>query len=319
MRTVDAVVGNWELVFSRYGLPWMTGNKHIDCPICGSKKSFRIDNKNGNGTFICTCEAGNGWKLLMLTTGKEFKELAKEIDLILGNDSRPVERVKAVVVDKPHRVTSPKAIERERDYFISLQKIKGTQAQDYFHSRGIYLTPRSGVRYSSGEFDHDENRKIPCLYSIASNEYGEPVFKHLTYIENGEKAKIETVRKMHTIQDYPGSVAIKLFEHSSVLGVGEGIESCLSAAHIYRMPVWSTLNANLMQRFRAPTGVTGLYIFADNDKNGTGLAAAFACGRANILAKNDVQQVFIRWPAKLNDFNDMLTGGDEVIEWVLSI
>src|SRR5690606_35991731 len=123
--------------------------------------------------------------------------------------------------------------------------------------------------------------------------------------------------KMYTLQENHGSVAIKLQTATSVLGIGEGIETALSAMHTYKVPTWSVINAALMQRFRAPTGVKTLYIFADNDKNGTGLAAAFVCGRANLMTKNDVEQVIIRWPLKLNDFNDFLTQGDEVVEWVL--
>lgn len=310
MRTSDAVVGQWERVFTQFGLPWTTGNRHIDCPICSKKKSFRIDDKDGRGTWICTCSAGTGWDLLMRVTGKDFRMLAKEIDLIIGNTQDYTRNAPRV----------PRANDSEtvRDYFLALPKIKGTQANQYLNSRGIYDTPGKGIRYSTGEYDHDERRKIPCMYAIASDEYGAPAIKHITYLEGGKKADIETQRKMFTIKETHGPVAIKFSPAGSILGIAEGIESALSAAHIYKMPVWSKMSAAIMQRFRSPPGVKALYIFADNDKNGTGLAAAFAAGRANILGKNDVEKVFIRWPISVNDFNDMLTGGDDVAEWILT-
>lgn len=309
MQTAKAATGKWNMIFAHYGLPTYTGNKHVDCPVCQSKKSFRVDDKDGQGTWICKCGAGNGFKLLELVTGKDFKTLAREVDRLTGNEYQTDARAPTQLMDK---------VGDARDRFLSLPKLAGTQAQDYLYSRGIYAMPRGGVRYSQAEYDGEYQRVIPCMFAIASNEYGEPVYKHLTYIENGKKAEVETVRKMYTLQEYQGSVAVKLFQVGDVLGISEGIESALSAAAIYKMPVWSTINATIMTRFRAPTGVTSLYIFADNDRNGTGLAAAFSCGRANILSRNDVQEVFIRWPKTLNDFNDFLTNGDDVIEWRLS-
>jgi putative DNA primase/helicase len=311
MRTDEAARGKWHMIFEHYGLPPITGKTHYkgECPVCKGKGKLRIDDKDGTGSWVCVHGAGNGFKLLQEVTGKEFATLAKEVDALIGNDYATEKRAPTQAMDK---------VKDAKDRFLSLPVVAGTQAQDYLQSRGIYAMPRRGVRYSSAEYDNDAGRVVPCMFAIASNEYGEPVYKHLTYIENGKKAELETVRKMHTLQEYPASVAVKLFEAGAVLGIAEGIESALSAANIYKMPVWSAINATIMQRFRAPTGVSALYIFADNDRNGTGLAAAFNCGRANILSNNDVQKVYIRWPLKLNDFNDMLTAGDEVVEWVLS-
>lgn len=311
MRTDEAARGKWHMIFEHYGLPPITGKTHYkgECPVCKGKGKLRIDDKDGTGSWVCVHGAGNGFKLLQEVTGKDFPTLAKEVDALIGNDYATEKRAPTQAMDK---------VKDAKDRFLSLSVVAGTQAQEYLQSRCIYAMPRRGVRYSPAEYDNGAGRVIPCMFAIASNEYGEPVYKHLTYIENGKKAELDIVRRMHTLQEYQGSVAVKLFETGAVLGIAEGIESALSAASIYKMPVWSTINATIMQRFRAPTGVASLYIFADNDKNGTGLAAAFACGRANILSNNDVQKVYIRWPLKLNDFNDMLTAGDEVVEWVLS-
>ena len=311
MRTDEAAKGRWALIFAHYDLPPINPHKHYTgpCPVCGGVGKLRVDDKDGEGTWVCVHGAGKGFKLLEEATGKSFAVLAKEVDQLLGNSFRTEVRQPTQSMDK---------VAQARGRFLSLPPVHGTDAAAYLSARGIYHLPKKGVRYSSGEYDHDEKRTIPALYSIASNEYGEPVYLHLTYIEHGKKAAIETQRKMHKLQDFDGSVAVKLYAVADVIGIAEGIESALSAASIYRMPVWSTLNANIMRKFRSPTGVKVLYIFADNDKNGTGLAAAFECGRANILAKNDVETVFIRWPSKLNDFNDVILSGDEVIEWALS-
>lgn len=57
-----------------------------------------------------------------------------------------------------------------------------------------------------------------------------------------------------------------------------------------------------------------LIIFADMDQHSaTGHAAAFACAHANLIAKNDLEKVSIRWPDH-GDFNDMMLNGCEVRE-----
>jgi putative DNA primase/helicase len=311
MKTIDAMRGKTALILSHYNLPPITGKSHFKgkCPICQGLNKFRIDDKDGLGSWICVCGSGNIIRLLEEVTGKDFKTLAREVDVIIGNTFFQDERQPTQKLDK--------AMEA-RNRFLSLPNLKGTDAENYLRSRGLYASPRSGVRWSSGEYDHDEQRSIPCMYAIASNEYGEPVYRHVTYIENGAKAAVEKQRKMLTLQENHGSVAIKLANSGTVLGIAEGIETALSATAIYKLPCWAVVNASLMQRFRAPTGAKSLYIFADNDKNGTGLAAAFACGRANLMTKNDVENVVIRWPMKVNDFNDFLNQGDEVVEWVLT-
>ena len=61
-----------------------------------------------------------------------------------------------------------------------------------------------------------------------------------------------------------------------------------------------------MKKFKAPMDVDHLVIFADNDLNGTGLAAAFECANKNLLSNNTVKKVTIRWTENKGDFNDLL-------------
>lgn len=115
--------------------------------------------------------------------------------------------------------------------------------------------------------------------------------------------------------EHASSVAIRLFPASSTQGIAEGIETALSCHQVYGVNTWATLNTTFMKKFRVSRGVQFLIIFADADKNASGHAAAFECARANLLAKNDLQQVSVRWP-KTGDFNDLLLNGSEVYEWI---
>lgn len=62
----------------------------------------------------------------------------------------------------------------------------------------------------------------------------------------------------------PGS-AVRLVPIAPVLGVGEGIETTLSANRLTGTPCWSVLSTTGMKRFIAPDGVARLTVFADRD------------------------------------------------------
>lgn len=307
MRTVDAVKGRWWEVFQAFGMPPINPRKHYqgECPICGKKGKLRIDDKDGNGTYICVCGAGDGFKLIQEATGMDFPSMAKEIDRIIGNEWKSEER------PEPKDTSArDKAIR----LFQSASAIRGTDGEVYLHSRGIYDMPRGGAKWGSV---HGK----PCIISLASTEFSEPRQMHCTFIQDGKKIE-GTARKMFSLspkdnqdEDVNEPLAIKLFQATDSLAIAEGIETALSAQQLYSVPAWSVMNATFMKKFRAPTGVKILYVYADNDRNLTGLAAAMECARANLLCSNDVIKAIVRWPKTLNDINDHLLEGDEVLEW----
>ncbi|EPG9803516.1 primase-helicase zinc-binding domain-containing protein [Providencia stuartii] len=309
MKTVEAVIGRWPEVFEYYKLPPITGKKHYqgECPICGKKGKFRIDNKNGKGTWICSCGAGDGWKLLELTQQKDFRVLASEIDRLIGNSysGQAVPHAKSDV-----KATRSKVIAR----FASLIPLKDTSAHRYLMSRGINVLPSQHVRYSN-----TQQNGFTSLWSIATDDRGAGCYLHRTFLDGEKKANFEGNKRLTKLQednylDFAGSIAIRMSPVASTLGIAEGIETALSCQQVYGCNTWSTLNANFMRKFRAPKGVKHLIIFADTDSNGTGLAAAFECGNRNILSNNDVEKVSVRWIDGTGDFNDMLVNGAKVFQ-----
>lgn len=303
MKTVDFVKQNIPAVLEFYALPPITRGVHFkgECPCCGSKKSFRIDNKTGNGDWICKCGAGNIWKLLEIVTGKQFKDLAHEIDKEFGNTFDGV----------PKKDFSPnQKLNNAMANWKKAEPLKDTNVKEYLLERGITTLPARAVKCLNGN-----------MFAIATDENGIPHYSHETMLDGNKKANVEVQKKLLGLQEnseYANSVAIRLFDVSSTLGIAEGIETALSAAQIYGCNVWSTINSGNMKKFKAPLGVNHLIIFADNDKNGTGLAAAMTCGNKNILSNNDVEKVTIRWTGQVEDFNDMLIDGSNVFEWGLS-
>ena len=76
MRTVDAIKGQELKVLSYYGLPEPTGNRHIDCPICGKRRKFRLNQHNGDVKYICVCGSGSVINLVMEVKGYDFATAA---------------------------------------------------------------------------------------------------------------------------------------------------------------------------------------------------------------------------------------------------
>ena len=63
--------------------------KHGPCPACGGKDRFRLDDRDGLGTWFCNqCEphAGDGFALVMRAAGLPFREALGAVAGVLGLD-----------------------------------------------------------------------------------------------------------------------------------------------------------------------------------------------------------------------------------------
>lgn len=312
MKTAEAAKGRWPEILDYYGLPPVTGKHHYkgECPVCGGRGKFRIDDRDGTGTWICTCGSGDGMKLLTATQNKPFSMICAEVDQLIGNSYQHL----------PIPVSSSEANQRQRviSKFAKLGELRGTTAADYLRGRGITKLPTDAIRFLDRQ--RYAGRVFEALYSLATDDKGELCYLHQTLLDGHRKASIgDSAKRLKSLQeqsylDHARSVAIRMFPVSSTLGIAEGIETALSCHQIYGVNTWATMNSTFMKKFRAPAGVKHLIIFADMDEHSaTGLAAAYECAHANLLAKNDLQSVIVRWPDH-GDFNDMLMNGDQVRE-----
>ena len=300
MKTTQAMRGKEKEICEHYGINY-TGNKHTNCYFCDKAKSMRINERG----WICTCGNGSHMDLILRVTGRDFAVVAGEIDKLIGNT--PDEKDHDKPVDK-----SVDIIEKWK----SLRRIQGTCGQVYLNKRGIYHIPLRALKLGRAN-DYQTGMSYDALIAIATDSGGKPCYVHKTYLEGNKKADIESPKRLESLCDSYDTVAIKLYESATALGIAEGIETALSAKRLYEVNTWSVMNTSFMKRFIAPSGVEHLYIFADNDKHGAGLAAAFQCANKNILTKNDVKRVTVRW-CEAGDFNDQLHKSGDVFEWGLS-
>ena len=101
--------------------------------------------------------------------------------------------------------------------------------------------------------------------------------------------------------------AIRLAPHrpEAELLIAEGIESTLSAMHLFGLPGWAALCASGIEALELPDDVRSVVIAADHDANGRGQRAALSA-RERWTAEGRAVRILL--PNAGEDFNDVLFG-----------
>lgn len=270
MKTTDAARGKWVGILIQMGVDErFLRNKHGPCPMCDGRDRFRFDDKNGDGTWICSyCGSGTGMALLMALKGWEFKEAAGEVDKIVGNVAQAVPQEK----NKPDPVIRLRKI---ASGFASMASINPVRM--YLHKRGI--SPTQAIRYHPAleHFDGDNGRRVfPAMVCLFHSVDGRPLSLHTTALtKDGQKAPVDSPRKVMPPVECLNGSAIRLFPVAEHIGLAEGVETALAVYRDFGIPCWAAANAGLMEKFEVPEGVKMISIFGDNDSSYTGQKAAY--------------------------------------------
>lgn len=269
----DIARNKWRGILSAIGIDseFLTG-RHTACPVCGGKDRFRFDDKDGRGSFYCSgCGAGDGVELVKRFRGIGFKEAALEVEKAAGFVRHEAQKAGKTDVQKLDAL--------KRTWKESRQVIASDDAGKYLASRGLEIP--SGLRihpalaYRDGEIYLG---KFPTMLAKMQSPDGHGVTIHRTYLHDGKKAPVPTVKKLMPGLPMKGA-AIRLYEHGEVLGVAEGIETSIAAHMIHKVPVWSCYSANGVESFIPPAGVNRVIVFADCDESFTGQSAAYALAK----------------------------------------
>jgi putative DNA primase/helicase len=294
----DRAQGRWLGILPALGIQesFLNG-KHGPCPLCGGKDRWRWDNREGRGTWICSrCGAGDGIALVMQKNGWDFREAAKQIDIVIGS----------VPADAPKRERGDC---EKRDAMNKLWQSSKAVALD--DPVGRYLAWRAGLTSfpsclrtaSNVRYQADPPSFHPAMIAMVTGPDGAASTLHRTYLTaDGRKAAVDEPRRM-----MPGTIvrgsAIRLAPAGDALGIAEGIETALSASALFGIPCWAAVNAAMLTAWQPPFEVKRIIIFADNDASYSGQAAAYALARR--LGSQDYA-VEVRVPVESGtDWNDV--------------
>jgi len=300
-KTTHAARGKWKGILMTFGIPAtsLTG-KHAKCPLCGSKDNFRFDNQDQRGTYICTCGAGDGMKLAIEYTGKDFREIAKAIDEMVGN-------VTPDTVGPQTGMSDAQIRDVLRDTYRATEKVQaGDLVHKYLDTRGVdELVYPDALRFAPKLRDGDGGIR-PAMVAMVTAPDGKPVSMHRTFLkpDGSGKAEMSAPRKMMP-GTLPEGACVRLCEYVSggPLGIAEGIETALSASAIYQMPVWSAINSAILKKWLPPEGCDEVVIFGDNDPKFGGQAAAWSL--AHRLAVKGVSASVMIPEQAGTDWNDV--------------
>ncbi|HFF9490165.1 DUF927 domain-containing protein [Serratia marcescens] len=83
-QTKQAARGRWDVIFPLLGVTVPPHGQHGPCPSCGGTKPFRMDDKNGDGRWICThCTHGDGLDLVAKVNGLSLGQAVNEVADVL--------------------------------------------------------------------------------------------------------------------------------------------------------------------------------------------------------------------------------------------
>jgi len=273
--------------------------RHCPCPMCGGRDRFRFDDKDGRGTFYCSgCGAGDGVALAMGITGQSFRDVAAEVERIAGT-VRPTQA-------KAERTDDDKLNALRRAFKESSPIQREDEAYRYLAGRGLrlYDLPES-VRTHPGMAYRDGGAVLgtfPVMLATVTDAAGRAVSMHRTYVQDARKAPVPAPKKLMQGLALAGA-AIRLTPVPRILGIAEGIETALAAAELFAAPTWSCISTSGIESFEPPEGVEHVIIFADNDANFAGQAAAYRAAHRMTLKGVQVEVII---PPTVGDWLDEL-------------
>ena len=282
----EVAQGRWRSILTVLGVDERAlSGKHGPCPMCGGKDRFRFDDKDGRGTYFCSgCGAGDGVQLAMGITGLSFRDVAREVERIAGT-VRPT-------TTRPERSDDDKLVALRRAFMASKPIERDDEAYRYLAGRGLrlYDLPES-VRLHPSLPYWDGGAvlgKFATMLATVTDAAGRAVSLHRTYLQDAQKAPVPEPKKQMEGLPIAGA-AIRLTPVSRTLGIAEGIETALAAAELFEVPVWSCISTSGIESFEPPQGVEHVVIFADNDANFAGQAAAYRAAHRLALKGYEVE------------------------------
>jgi putative DNA primase/helicase len=156
--------------------------------------------------------------------------------------------------------------------------IVGSLVETYLGGRCLALPESAPLRYSPFAWHWPTKSRHPAMVALIETHDWAPVTSHTTFLSHdGRKANIEPQR-LFSAGAKPAGAGVWFTGLSSKteLAVAEGVESTLSAAHLYDAGACvATLSTHGMRTLVLPPSMRWpVRIFADNDRAGHGLAAA---------------------------------------------
>nr|WP_265177543.1 primase-helicase zinc-binding domain-containing protein [Aeromonas veronii] len=298
-----AACGRWPALLAEVGIDIPGRGKHGPCPACGGKDRFRMDDKEGRGTFICSqCGAGDGLDLVAKAIRLQLKEAAELIAPLVGLSGEgldPAER------ERIHRQLQDKA-EQERKRAEQQRKKAARRAADIMQDcqQGVspYLEGKGlqGVQVNVsqhviavGEMTFSPGSLVVPLYA----DFGAQLVNVQLIDDQGSKSYLAGGQKAGACHRIPGSALVAICEGYAT---GLSIHKATGATVYCAMDAGNLLAvANMVRGADDPLQPCRAIICADNDAKTKGNP-----GKAKAEQAAAAIGALVAIPPEAGDWND---------------
>lgn len=268
-----AACGHWPELLANLGVTVPPRKQHGPCPACGGKDRFRLDDKGGRGTWICSqCGAGDGLDLIRRVTGKLPKDAAELVAGVLGISHVAIseadreqlqhqQRAQADVEQQQQQIKRQKAVRRAADIL-----------RDCTPGQAEYLVGKR-LRWPSGLLNS-------TLIRVGEEAFPAGSLVVPLYNETGELVNVQLIRHDGVRRYLAGGqkqAACHRIPGSSLVAVCEGYATGLSVHLATGATVYCAMDAgNLLAIAQMVRGMDDplqpcrLWLAADNDDTTTG-------------------------------------------------
>lgn len=167
-EVAGAARGRWPHILTALGIQVPAGKQHGACPVCGGKDRFRLDDKEGRGTWFCNqCGNGDGLDLVRLVTRRDVRAVS---GLVAETLALPEVSEKPVLPARNKAVV--KVTGRERYNRLLAQSLPGNS--DYLATKHLdaKLLPLLARSLRVGETLFPAGSLLLALHDMAGNITG---------------------------------------------------------------------------------------------------------------------------------------------------
>lgn len=200
--------------------------------------------------------------------------------------------------------------EHARAIWANALPLAGTLGERYLRQRGVFGLLPPTLRFAPALEHHQARCKAPALVAAVKDSAGRLCAIQRTYLDpelrpdaKGKALLVDREGDRCPTKLTLGSLgdgAVRLGAPDAVLGVAEGIETGLSAARRFALPVWVSLGMHRLKKLWIPDEVTHVVVFAD-----AGESAMKAAIEASDAYEDQGKSYQIEQPPNdFKDFND---------------
>ena len=178
----------------------------------------------------------------------------------------------------------------------------GTLTADYLSHRAITGTIPASIRDHPGLKHTPTGLNLPAMVAAITGADRKVLAVQRTFLRVDGRGKAN-VNEPKLSLGAMGAGAVRLGPAGPVLGIAEGVESGLSAAQLFGLPIWCSLSCSRLDRLWLPPETLEVHIFGDNGTRGHEGAE-----RAAKAYQTQGRRVVVRFPPeRFGDWNDALS------------